>query len=1004
MRYDSSYLSERQYISDSESEYDWQRVEYWRQMLGKNTFQNMLKSFPEFEEYLRQSLYTVRTDEKKCGDTKKLSGMLKGYVESAVKKGDKISYTEFAILLLKRRLQRQRLQGFFSEEIYRDFASHLNAQLRSIYMRSFIVNLRECRQKGMLKGADTKEEYEYFCTHIADDAHNIKQLFEHYPVLCRCIEEKIGHMVDYYEEILKCFRQDRKDISAELLGGGAECKIIKISGNFSDVHNQGKQVLKFGLDNGAEILYKPHSMENEKKYHKILRKLADITGIGQYDYPFISYETHSWSTVVRYGTCESEEELGRYYQRLGVQIFLVYLLGTKDLHSENVIAHGEYPVLIDLETLVNITFNKKRVTANEEICYELAQSVLYSGLLPFFSWNYDGGGVNSSGISGMEGQIYPFKVPQVINEGTSEMYIDYCYPESEKSENLATVNGEFQSPSRYSDKLLDGFRRAYQEVLRRKDEFHVLLEELRGTKSRFLLADTQRYAMLLSGSYHPSLLMDGADREIFLWGMWNGRQERERNIIKSEVRDLLEGDVPYYFYRLNGTALYSSRGDKLGGYFERTAMDILHDRLSFLNEEDMDKQCGYIRLSLALMPESVESCINRVYPAKDIDEKQGSANRKLVCKMLTERLLKYAVWNQDRTQVSWFKVQMSAYGKQTWNISPMDMYLYDGLAGMLLIFSSLKKAEKGEEVQRITDTLESMLFSYTDVCSESLSNLDTSNTGAYEGESSIVYTYLLLYHKTGDNKYLEYGKRHAKIVEKLLKKDDKYDLLSGNAGAAMVLLKLYEVTSEDIYLQMAEEAVDVLMDNAIKQKTGIGWKVEKGIPPMAGMAHGNSGVLMAAIALWNKTGKEKYQEFAKEVWAYENTLYDPRTNNWRDVRGEDEKDTVGAVAWCHGAAGVLLSRMYCYQDVCTNEWQERMKNDMECAYEKVRGYWIRDSYSLCHGTCGNLWILNQAAKIMGDTPIQYNVADHVKFLPQEEINPGLMNGYGGVLYYLRNLV
>ena len=77
-----------------------------------------------------------------------------------------------------------------------------------------------------------------------------------------------------------------------------------------------------------------------------------------------------------------------------------------------------------------------------------------------------------------------------------------------------------------------------------------------------------------------------------------------------------------------------------------------------------------------------------------------------------------------------------------------------------------------------------------------------------------------------------------------------------------------------------------------------------------------------------------------------------------------------------------------------------MKNDMMHAYEKGKDCWRRDSFTLCHGTCGNLWILEKAAKAIGEETVWYDVAGSVRLLPQEIINPGFMNGYGGILYYL----
>jgi lantibiotic modifying enzyme len=54
--------------------------------------------------------------------------------------------------------------------------------------------------------------------------------------------------------------------------------------------------------------------------------------------------------VVEYLPCQNQEEIKRYYQRAGQLLCLLYVLGANDCHNENLIACGEYPVLVDLET------------------------------------------------------------------------------------------------------------------------------------------------------------------------------------------------------------------------------------------------------------------------------------------------------------------------------------------------------------------------------------------------------------------------------------------------------------------------------------------------------------------------------------------------------------------------------------------------------------------------------------------------------------------------------
>ena len=190
-----------------------------------------------------------------------------------------------------------------------------------------------------------------------------------------------------------------------------------------------------------------------------------------------------------------------------------------------------------------------------------------------------------------------------------------------------------------------------------------------------------------------------------------------------------------------------------------------------------------------------------------------------------------------------------------------------------------------------------------------------------------------------------------------------------------------------------------MIPQAVKMDCGIGWKLETGENPVGGMAHGNAGILMPVLELWELTKKQEYEILAQKIREYEESLYDEKRGNWID-RGQDQEEGEDTVAWCHGAAGILLTRLWCYQRVTDRTWKERLKTDMERAYRKTETYWKRDSWSLCHGTGGNLWILDIAERVLGKE--QKNRMDMAGFrlLPQEKLNPGIMSGYGGILRYL----
>ena len=462
---------------------------------------------------------------------------------------------------------------------------------------------------------------------------------------------------------------------------------------------------------------------------------------------------------------------------------------------------------------------------------------------------------------------------------------------------------------------------------------------------------------------------------------------------------LSHGDIPYYEYHLNDKKLYSGMGDELGEYFEEAPINSLLKKIDDLNEADMKKQQRYMQTALELMPSSREKYENGTYYVSENPislcnkETKNKYNRQI--EQLIERVIEEAVWNQERTEVNWCQTKLSTEKQMTWNIGAMGMYLYSGLAGMLLLFHELKQFSYSEKVEEIYYTLQKMLFRYSDKGMESINNLQSDATGAYDGESSIVYAYLILYEKSKDIRYLKYAEQHVQIVEKLIDRDKRYDMLSGNAGAAYVLLKLYKHTGNSQYLYIAEQAIEILQKNSEKQQKGIGWRIVDDLPPMSGMAHGNAGILMPVIELWKETRKKKYKEMAEEIWQYEESLYDVNIQNWLDVRcGSSDEEQIGAVAWCHGAGGILISRIYCNALVDDEMWKKRFEKDISRAYEKLKRYWKRDSWSLCHGICGNLWILNQIDEFM-----DININECIKLLPQEILNPGFMNGYGGIIYY-----
>ncbi len=115
----------------------------------------------------------------------------------------------------------------------------------------------------------------------------------------------------------------------------------------------------------------------------------------------------------------------RFYQRQGGYLALLYALEATDFHFENLIAAGEHPILIDLESLFH-PHSQISMTAADILNRDMvADSVLHVGLLPQISWgNTQVAGVDLSGLGGAKGQLTPDKVPKLLQVGTDTMRVE----------------------------------------------------------------------------------------------------------------------------------------------------------------------------------------------------------------------------------------------------------------------------------------------------------------------------------------------------------------------------------------------------------------------------------------------------------------------------------------------------------------------------------------------------------------------------------------------------
>lgn len=865
--------------------------------------------------------------------------------------------------------------------------------LENICIRILILDISEKKSNHELYGFTVHEEYNFYIKHFWKNESYKCDLAIRYAEGSRLQKLKEKYFVILQNEINEKINIDKDMISKKFHENMNEFQML--NKDQGDIHKNGRSVSKIEFDNGSILYYKPHSLDKDIKYQQLYKYLCEKAGISCREVRCLSRQTYGWEENIENKSCNTKEEIERYYFRLGIHLFLGYALGATDLHGENIVAYGEHPVIIDMETYPGyITKNSGSSTeekAEIKIREKIMISVLNTGILPVLTWGTGNNRVLMSAVN-MHGKIRtPFKMPVVKDDKTSNIHIEYEQVEFEIKECIVRLNGEVVNSEEYTGEIIRGFRMAYTEILQNQKLRNMLKTFFQG-KSRVILRHTQQYYMYLFASFHPDYMKDRKQREELLQVLHKkGETQLQKELRDYEIQSLLELDIPYFEIDGNSRSIFDGNGKEYQGYLPCTPYESWIEHMKQLSCQDMEQQCDYIRLSMGLL--------NHGY----IGEKNPRwADENTCIHQIAEWICRTAVI--DGADIGWAGLHFWDNGY--WSLKPCGMYLYDGIAGIVLFLAKYldryQDSSCRQDVEKIYKLAIEKLEKYTDLRCEQNEVPEPLATGLYDGESSIVYVYLILYEITGQEKWIKNAQKHFEIVAKLLPKDENMDYLSGNAGAIVAAMKLYQLTGEIEYCTAAVETEKDLWKKGQRMEVGYGWKLKNLKYPLSGLSHGNSGFLMAYVELYKMTYDQEYLKKIKLLLSYEDILYSEDLKNWIDLRDPDGRKTMRG--WCHGAPGILLSRMS-IMDILPDDKQ--IKKDILRAVSTLFHNEREKKICLCHGMTGNLLIMKKYLEKNPDDDLRQKyerqfsnlkeqLQDMRSLMVTETLNPAFMNGITGV--------
>ncbi|MHA7632969.1 type 2 lanthipeptide synthetase LanM family protein [Corallococcus sp. M7] len=843
----------------------------------------------------------------------------------------------------------------------------LEQRLMQTATRSLVLELNVARLRGELRGETPQARFEHFALHHLEAPGRLAAFLEEYPVLARLLVTSLERWIQTGLELLTHLAEDREALVARLGAGVDPGPLVEARTGAGDPHREGRSVALLTFRSGLRVVYKPRSLEVEARYQDLLEQL-ERWGLRHPHrrLKVLTRETHGWVEHVETGGCDDRDAVARFYWRQGSHLALLYLLRGVDLHSGNLLAAGEFPVLVDLEGLFHqLPAPRADDTAVSRAARFLERSVISSGLLPTLMFGREGrAGVELSGLGGEAGQLFPHAAPALEDRARDTLHVVRKQPSTAAAHNRPLLEGRPVDVTAFGTSIEEGFQETYGLLLQHREEVARMLEGFRDVEVRHIARATMRYGFLLQEGLHPDFLRDALDRDQLLDKLWAEVRVRPAlaRLTPSEHEDLRLGDVPVFTARPGSRHLWDSRGRCLPDHLPRAGLEGSLQLLENLGPEDCADQMALIRQSLVTLERERETVAPSGTAAGDALPPPATPEACLAgAVQLGELLAARAIHGAH--DVGWIGVGLQDLEHRRWGLSPLRTDLFDGVGGVALFLGYLA-AVTGREDFAVLARRAAVPVREQWRAPESQ---DPSGAGAFSGRAANVYVLGHLAVALDDTGLLDEVHAGLGSLEAKIDADTALDLVAGVAGAALVLMRLHQQTGSTEALRLARKCGERMLQTA--SDTGHGgraWVVPAAGRALTGLAHGASGFVWALLELATLTGDERYREAARQGLAFERALFVPERGNWKDLRTSKEGEPLVPggfmTAWCNGAAGGVLARLLSLRHL----EDARLRDEVAAGLATVQREGFGGSHCLCHGDVGNLEVLHLAGEVLGD--------------------------------------
>jgi len=738
------------------------------------------------------------------------------------------------------------------------FTTRLSDHLVHLATRTLVHELNTSVAAGRATGPAT------FAVQLTEPA-GLGTLCATYPVLARLLGQASTFQADATAELLTRFAADRPRLVAELLDGVDPGRLTAIRTGLGDTHRHGRAVAVLTFADGRRIVYKPRDLAAHARFRAAvdwfttrepdieLRTAAVVRGDG-----------YGWVEFVPARPLPDAAAADRFYRRQGALLALLHTFHAADMHFENVIACGDHPVLVDVETLFHPSL-AVAADAVDPAARVLADSVRRTGLLPTVVVTEHG----AEDVSGLGAGT----VTEVVADWTPDER-GGLRPVSRQvtrgGGNLPTVDGVGIDVTGHEKALLSGFRQGYDALLRHRAELTELLACCAEDEVRVAVRNSRGYASMLVESTRPELLRDALVRDRALDVLWleSAQHPLRWQACRHELADLWAMDVPLFTARPGATDLWSAHGDRLPGVLDRPALTTALAKVDAMSEVDRRDQEWIIAAALATRTPGGGHRSVRPLPGRHAGIAAPPERLLVSACALADRIVASHLAEADR--VNWLGLEL--VDDQQWLVLPMGASLGTGYLGVALFLAQVTElsgiARYADMARRALHGLPRMF----ELVTARPDLVPVIGCGGFDGFGGIAYALARLTTLLGDDRLRAATRTAVDLAATAARSPGPAGVASGAAGCLAAMTAVHTELGLDEAATLARECADRL--GALVRDTG-------------GRCGGEPGFFAGAAGI---------------AWALDKHDAEAAGLAARHARAVD-----GDLGWCTGAAGLVMA-------------------------------------------------------------------------------------------------